>query len=186
MVIKRIRKYIKSVIALGLITAIIVTSPIGDNTAKVVNAKDNLYIKELVLGYGKTEEEARKWLEKEDYKVVDGDINSGTSKYNKDANVVLIGYKTTTDETEAIRDIELMDMTGGFKITDMDTILAYQKNKIADSLEQLKTIAGEYKTNYKKAVKAKAKGKTDGMMALKTHDILNHFIEDNSGKKMGD
>ncbi|MCR5202883.1 MAG: hypothetical protein K6D02_07350, partial [Lachnospiraceae bacterium] len=46
--------------------------------------------------------------------------------------------------------------------------------------------AGEYKTNYKKAVKAKAKGKTDGMMALKTHDILNHFIEDNSGKKMGD
>ncbi|MCR5202880.1 MAG: hypothetical protein K6D02_07335 [Lachnospiraceae bacterium] len=181
-----LKKHIKRIAACGLITALVLTSPIGVKSSEVVSATKNEYLKEVVLSYGKTESDAKKWLTDNGYKVVDGDLNKGTDATGKTVNVVLMGYKTTTNSAEAIRDISLMEMTGGFKTTDINSIIESQSNAIDDSLEQLITLAGEYKVKYKAAVKAKAKGKTNNIVAITTHDILNKFKEDDSKKGMGD
>ncbi|MCR5202882.1 MAG: hypothetical protein K6D02_07345 [Lachnospiraceae bacterium] len=187
MYLSKIRKNITKIIALTVTTAIIATTPIGDNASKAVQAASDPYVKEMVLSYGKTKADAEKWLKDNDYKVLDGDINAGTKpKGGNDTNVVLVGYKTTTNQAEAITDIALMEMTGGFKITDMKTILNQQANAVDESIKDVKALAKEYKTRYKAAVKAKAKGGVAEAIALRVHDVLNNYIEDDSKKGMGD
>ncbi|MCR5202881.1 MAG: hypothetical protein K6D02_07340 [Lachnospiraceae bacterium] len=184
--VRNFSKFLKKVVSCGLIAALVTTSPIGVKSSEVVSAGTTKYIKEVVLSYGKTENDARNWLKNNGYEIVNGDLNKGTDTSNKDTNVVLMGYKTTTDVNDAVRDISLMEMTGGFSITDMDTILNAQAKAIDDSLNQLLQITNEYKVKYKAAVKAKAKGKTDNLIAIEVHDLLNKYKEDDSKKGMGD
>ncbi|MCR5203192.1 MAG: hypothetical protein K6D02_08930 [Lachnospiraceae bacterium] len=183
-------KYFKRGLAVLLTTAMVVSSPLGTKSQKAVKAATTEYVKEVVLSYGKTEEDARSWLEKNDYKVVDGDINAGTDSkdavYAKEVNVVLMGYKTTTDQDKAIRDLAVMNMSGNYDITDMETILTSKNKELQDEFDEFVEISNEYVKCYRNAVKAKARGKSECAGALVAHDILNKYIEDDSGKGMGD
>ncbi|MCR5203414.1 MAG: hypothetical protein K6D02_10085 [Lachnospiraceae bacterium] len=183
---KNNKRIIKRIFALFMTGAVIVSSPLGIKSQKAVKAATTEYVKEVVLSYGKTEEDAAKWLKDKGYKVVDGDLHKGTDATKKKVNAVLMGYKTTTNPNDAITDISVMPMNGGFKITDMESILKNQQEEVENLADEVIIKAREYKANYKKAVKAKATGKTDYVEALKIHDALNKFVDDDTKKGMGD
>ncbi|MCR5203194.1 MAG: hypothetical protein K6D02_08940, partial [Lachnospiraceae bacterium] len=187
---KNSKKMIKRIISIVLTVAMVTVSPIGEKLSKVVSAEEKVYVSEVVLSYGKNENEAKDWLKKNNYKVVDGDINAGTDAggfgASKKVNVVLMGYKTTTDQKKAIRDLAVMNMSGGYDITDMETIMKNKNQVLMDQIDEFMNIAEEYAANYRVAVKSKAKGKNVFAGALKSHDLLNKYIEDDSKKGMGD
>ncbi|MCR5203416.1 MAG: hypothetical protein K6D02_10095 [Lachnospiraceae bacterium] len=180
------KRIIKRAFALFMAGAVIVSSPLGEKSKEAVKAATTEYVKDVVLSYGKTEEDAKKWLKDNGYKVVEGDLHKGTDVSGKTVNAVLMGYKTTTNPNDAITDISAMPMDGGFKLTDMETILKDQKKAIEDSVDDLIELSGEFKANYKKAVKAKARGKVDCIEAIKVRDTLNKLVDDDSKKGMGD
>ncbi|MBR2402676.1 MAG: hypothetical protein IKB01_07910, partial [Lachnospiraceae bacterium] len=76
---------------------------------QVLAANNSKYIKEVRVSYGETEEEAKSWLKQNGYTVLEQNLNAGTGK-----NCVYLGYKTTTNVKEAITDISIMDMKGGY------------------------------------------------------------------------
>ncbi|MCR5201869.1 MAG: hypothetical protein K6D02_02070 [Lachnospiraceae bacterium] len=179
--------FLKKTFSVFLAGAIIVSSPLG---VKVVSAKEEAskkYIKEVVLSYGKTEEDAVNWLKKNGYNIVNGNINSGTDDDgNIETNVVLMGYKTTSDRKDAIKDMAVMNMTGGYNEANLEEFLNNRNKEIDEDMDSFMEMVRAYKANYKKAVKSKAVGGTVNANALRVHDILNKYIEEDSGKGMGD
>ncbi|MCR5201870.1 MAG: hypothetical protein K6D02_02075 [Lachnospiraceae bacterium] len=179
----RIGNRITAVILAG---ALIVGSPLGYKAAKATETSNVKYIKEVVLSYGKTEKEARVWLEKKGYEVLDGDLNSGTSDDGEiKTNVVLMGYKTTSNKGEAIRDMSVMNMSGGYSITDMQEVIKAKNKDALDRFNHFSELVKAYKTNYKLGVKSKAKGGVKNACAIRVHDILNKYIDEDSNDKMG-
>ena len=82
---------------------------------------EELYIKSVKLVRAKTAEEAGALLKEEGYTLLDGNLNAGTG-----ADGIWMGYETTTDPTEAIYDMKLMNMKGGYTLTSMEEALASQ------------------------------------------------------------
>ncbi|MCR5203190.1 MAG: hypothetical protein K6D02_08920 [Lachnospiraceae bacterium] len=181
------KKIVKRIVATFLLSAIILASPGCDRFSKALAADKKEYVSEVVLSYGKSEKSAKKWLSDNGYKAVEGDINDGTDggAYHT-TNVVLMGYKTTTDENKAIRNMAVMGMSGGYEVTDMNSIIKQYKNNYQDRIDDFIALSQEYKKNYKIGIKSKAKGKMRCVNTLKAHDMLNKFIEDDSKKGMGD
>ncbi|MCR5201868.1 MAG: hypothetical protein K6D02_02065 [Lachnospiraceae bacterium] len=178
---------LKKVFTCFMVSALVVSSPLGQKAASATEEANKKYIKEVVLAYGKTEKEARDWLEKMGYKALDGNINAGTSDDGGiDINVVLVGYKTTSNVSEAIRDMAVMNMSGGYNITDLEKVIKAQNEKLSDDIDHLIELTAAYKTNYKLAVKSKAKGKSQHASTLRIHDLLNKYVDDDTGKGMGD
>ncbi|MCR5203188.1 MAG: hypothetical protein K6D02_08910 [Lachnospiraceae bacterium] len=177
------KKMGKKIFTMILAFSVLITSPTG---TKIVNAAEEptQYIKEIKLSYGKTEEAAAQWLINHGYKVVKGDINVGTDVAGGgDTNAVVIGYKTTTDKYEAVRDMALMNMTGGYKMTDMETILESQQKQVDDNMERVIALAEEYKANYEDAKKSDGE---ESCVAIRVHNLLNNYTEDDSDEGMGD
>lgn len=134
-------------------------------------AKQETYIKEIRISTGATADEAKKWLTDNGYIVVDVDLNWKTGK-----NCVYMGYKTTTDPDEAITDISLMQMNGGYSFSDYEAMIEKRKLQISDMINSLNASLTEARANY-------ASGKK---CAISAHEVLNRFKEDDSGKYLGD
>ena len=128
------------------------------------------YVSEVYTAYGKDEAAAKKVLEDGGYTPVDGSLNAKAKTY------VMLGYKTTDDKAKALRDIALMNSKGGYSVGDYENMLKEKKNEIAAYLKGVMDMVKEYRANYAK----------NDPQAILVHDTLNNFIEDDSGKKMGD
>ncbi|MCR4646549.1 MAG: hypothetical protein K5695_14270 [Oscillospiraceae bacterium] len=86
---------------------------------------------------------------------------------------VYLGYKTTDKASEAITDMKIMNMNGGYSY---EAVLAEIRKEKEQFLSNMQLALDEYRENYKKgAVKAKV-----------AHDNLNKFYDDDTGKYMGD
>ena len=88
----------------------------------------------------------------------------------------MLGYKTTDDPQQAITDLSVMNMNGGYSVTDYKHLLTQQKTNIANFLTEFMPAIKEYRANLK-AGKARA---------VFVHDMLNKYTEDDSSKKLGD
>ena len=137
-------------------------------TAKA--AEKGKYVSEVYTAYGKEEAAAKKVLEDGGYTPIDGSLNAKGKTY------VMLGYKTTNDKAEAIKDLALMNSKGGYSVGDYENMLKEKKNEIAAYLKGVMDMVKEYRANYAKK----------DPQAILVHDTLNNFIEDDSGKKMGD
>ena len=80
---------------------------------------EEIYIKSVRLAQAKTKDKAKTLLESEGYIFLDGNLNEGTGE-----DGIWMGYTTTTDPEEAIYDMKLMNMNGGFTLTSMEAALA--------------------------------------------------------------
>ena len=160
------------------------------------------YVSEIKIGMGKTAEEAYNALAKDGYTVLtygDGYENStGGDNYKKYADlnekagsdaplvskgdkVVLLGYKTTKDKNDAITDLALMNMRGGYSVNDYDALMEYQiNNQIQPLVNKLLAAIQEYRANY---VSANQDSKARADFA---YDMLNRMVDDDTGMKMGD
>ena len=134
-------------------------------------AKQETYLKEIRISTGATAKEAKQWLIDNGYTVMDVDLNQKTGK-----DYVYMGYKTTTDPDEAITDISLMQMNGGYSFSDYEAMIEKQKTQISDMINSLNASLTEARANY-------ASGKK---CAIGAHEVLNRFKEDDSGKYLGD
>ena len=102
-----------------------------------------VYIKEIKLTQATTKEEAKGFLEDAGYIFLDRNLNEGT--YGEG---VWLGYKTTTDPSEAIYDIKLMNAKGGYTLTSMEAALEAQKTAFSQMANDLNYLIKEFTEAY--------------------------------------
>ncbi len=134
------------------------------------------YVKEVILSYGETEDEAKKWLTDNDYEVLDSNLNAGADSTLSTKRAVYLGYKTTDKKDEAITDMKLMNMKGGYSIQDYQMLLRAQKDNIKAFFQDFKVAVQEYRDNYKAG-----QGR-----AVAAHDMLNLLYDDDTKQNIGD
>ena len=80
------------------------------------------YVSDVIVAFGNTYEEAVQWLKSNGWSnYVEADLNKNSSSiFDKDRAVVL-GYRTTYNVDEAITDLALMNMEGGYSGRSFDT-----------------------------------------------------------------
>ncbi len=134
------------------------------------------YIKDVVISYGNTEEEAKNWLTENGYEILDNNLNEGADDWISSKRAVYLGYTTTNDAEEAITDMRLMNMKGGYSVQDYQMLLEEQKTNIRNFLNTFLIAVNEYRTNY-----------TSGQArAVVAHDMLNLLYDDDTQQYMGD
>ena len=119
-----------------------------------------VYIKSVQLARAETKEEAKSLLEDEGYIFLDADLNEGTSE-----DGIWMGYTTTTNPEEAVYDLKLMNMNGGFTLTSMEKALAAQEAVFADMANDLNYLIDEFVEAYE----------DESLPALKAYKALNFF-----------
>ncbi len=160
--------------ALSLVLAMVLTFSTCANVFAATNK--NTYIKDVVLSYGKTADEAKAWLTENGYEILDYDLNEGADDTFSTARAVYLGYTTTDNAEEAITDMRLMNMKGGYSVQDYQMLLDEQKANIRTFLDDFIVAINEYRTNY-------AAGQTRAVVA---HDMLNVLYDDDTQQYMGD
>ena len=126
------KTFAKRILSCVLVIVLMFTS-----SAPAFAAAGEEYLCELRLVYAKNYDEAKTILSKtdfKDYKLLNENLNEDTGKTG-----VWLAYKTTTDIEEAITDLSVMQMDGGYKAGN------YQE-MIKESLEEYKKMGKRYET----------------------------------------
>ena len=96
---------------------------------------------------------------------------------SKGEKVVYLGYKTTKNPSEAITDLALMNMKGGYSVKDYETLMENQmKAQIVPLVDRFLAVINEYRENYEAGVQR----------AVYINGVLNKFIDDDTGEGLGD
>ena len=150
------------------------------------------YVKDVYIAYAKTEKEAKAWLRKHKWEPLNGsaDFNAGkTSAFDKDVAAVM-GIRRTDDEKEAITDMAVMNMKGGYSFPDYESLLKEKKADINEYINSFIPVLKEYRSNYNG--KGSAAGKERAKIA---HELLNRvydgskddpYAANDTGKPLGD
>lgn len=134
-------------------------------------AKQEVYIKEIRISTDANDEAAKQWLTENGYTILDVNLNQKTGK-----DSVYIGYLTTTNPDEAITDISLMQMDGGYSFSEYEAMVEKRREEINYIIDSLAIAINEAKTNYRAGKKG----------AVSAYTLLNRFREDDSGMLLGD
>ncbi len=145
-------------------------------TSAFAASSKKTYIKDMIISYGKTADEAKKWLTDNGYEVLDYDLNEGADDTFSTKRAVYIGYTTTENPEEAITDMRLMNMQGGYSVQDYQILLEEQKTNIREFINNFIVAVNEYRDNYKKGQER----------AVAAHDMLNLLYDDDTQQYMGD
>ena len=145
------------------------------------------YISEVKIAMGSTISAAEKDLDgynilKSEKKPVDLNYKAGADvSTSKGEKVVLFGYKTTKNKKEAITDLALMNMKGGYSVEDYEIIMETQlKSQIIPFIERFQAAINEYRENYNSNIKS------NKQRVHYLHDVLNKLTDDDTGKPLGD
>ena len=117
-------KFIKTFLSLLLTLIIAVGAPV-----QTIAASQPVYISDVMVGMGETAGEAMRALTDAGFTVLEHNLNEGAGSKMKTEKFVFIGYKTTTDPDEAICDLAVMNMNGGYSFSDYEALM----NKYRDS-----------------------------------------------------
>jgi len=155
------------------------------------NAKK--YVSEVKVGMGVTADEAAKELLAEGYTILaDG---KGYADLNKDAGtdsllkegpkekIVLLGYKTTEKASEAITDLAVMNMNGGYSFQDYEKLMQQQMDtQIKPFVDRFVSTLEEYRQNLQKP-----QDSVNYKRANYYRTLLNKLTDDDTGNKpLGD
>ena len=130
------------------------------------------YVSDVFIAYGHSEEEAAQWLKDNGWEPVAGDFNAGkNSKWDKEIAAVM-GIKRTDNEENAITDIAVMNMTGGYSMPDYEKLVQEKKAQIDEFINSFMVVIDEFRTNYK------GEGSEFGQKrAQLAYDALNKFYD---------
>ncbi len=131
------------------------------------------YLSDLKMAEAATADEAKKMLIDVGYEILDKNLNPGGDK------AVYLGYKKSTNVDDAITDVKVMNMNGGFNISDYETIFEEAMDTYSSEVNNLRVAAKEFAENYKAGKKE----------ALNAYRQLNYYyVENDKGVKtyMGD
>ena len=138
------------------------------------------YISEIKVyqgSYDKAAEEGFTILNGDDGKPVDLNQGSGSTDTGAKGNKkVFLGYKTTKKRSEAITDLALMNMKGGYDVAEYEKLMAGQMSEqIMPFVESFIAAITEYRINYNSRMKE------NRQRAQFIHDILNKLTDDDCG-----
>ena len=186
------KKTLKIITALMLCISLLMI-PMQVMAAPEEKVTTPLYISEVKVGMGETSEEAAKELLAEGFTILKGDdgqyadlnfeagTNSGMKKGPTD-KIVYIGYKTTNDPRQAITDLAVMNMNGGYSVQDYEILMAnHLEGEIKPFIEQFIAALEEYRDNYKKS-----EDSINHIRADYYRQMLNKLTDDDTGKPLGD
>ena len=153
-----------------------------------------LYISDVKVGMGETEAEARAELDAEGYMIMtndDGtpaDINQGAGadtnlKDGPTSRIVYLGYKVTTDPDQAVTDLAVMNMDGGYSVEDYETMMQNRlDSEIKPFIDRFITTMNEYRENLKKPADTMNYKRAD-----LSRRMLNKLLDDDTdGQPVGD
>ena len=107
------------------------------------------------------------------------DLNQGSGSNEigaKGNKKVYLGYKTTTDRKEAVTDLALMNMKGGYDTAEYDKLMEGQMSRqIVPFVENFLAAINEYRANYQSDHAA------NQQRAQYIHDALNKMTDDDTG-----
>ena len=105
------------------------------------------FISEVALVYEDSVEDAKKAIEGTDWKLFEQDLNANAD-YMIDDGVYLI-YKTSTNVEDAITDLRIMDMYGGYSASNYDKQLEASRDAYKQMVDYLRIAMYEFKELYK-------------------------------------
>ena len=172
------------------VLAVLLAILMGTTLPISVFADTPTYIKEVKIGIDRMVDDAAASLD--GYHILkDGDgepidlnkdtVNPFESDVSRGEMAVVLGYKTTKNRKEAITDLALMNMRGGYSVMEYEALMQTQlKTQIIPFVERFQAAIDEYRENYKSGYK----GNT--ARARYMHDMLNKLTDDDTGKPLGD
>ena len=109
-------------------------------------AKTEEFISEVALVYEDSAEDAKKAIEGTGWQLFEQDLNANADDVF-DNGVYLI-YKTTTDVEEAITDLRVMDMYGGFSVSNYEKKLEESRAQYVAMIKELRKATADFQTLY--------------------------------------
>ncbi len=161
-------KLLKVLISMILVATMCVTMMMPASAGRVT-----YYLSDLKMAEAATEDEAKNMLTNAGYEILDKNLNPGGDK------AVYLGYKKSTNVDDAITDVKVMNMKGGFNVSDYETIFQDALDQYSSEVNNIRIAANEFAENYKAGKKE----------ALNAYRQLNYYyVEDDKGVKtnMGD
>ena len=154
----------------------------GENTGK--------YVQDVFIAYGKTEDEARAWLTANGWEPVNGDFCAGKNSTWDDPIAAVMGIRRTDDATDAVTDMAVMNMSGGYSFPAYESLVEKKQAEIDEFIGAFLPVLQEYRANYKG--QGSAAGKARAELACLT---LNKFFDggeseryrkNDTGRKLGE
>ena len=160
-------KFLKVLISMILVATMCVTMMMPASAGRAT-----YYLSDLKLAEAKTADEAKKLLKDAGFTVLDKNLNPDGDK------AVYLGYKKSTNVDDAITDVKVMNMKGGFNISDYDSIIEDALQTYGKDVDNLRIAAKEFAENYKA-------GKREALLAYR--QLNYYYVEiDKKQVKMGD
>ena len=111
-------KFFKVLISMLLVATMCVTMMMPASAGRAT-----YYLSDLQMAEATTADEAKQMLKDAGFTVLDKNLNPDGDK------AVYLGYKKSTNVDDAITDVKVMNMKGGFNVSDYDSI-------VEDALEE--------------------------------------------------
>ena len=163
----------------------------------IASAADNSekkYISEVKVGMGETSDQASKELLAEGYTILK-DNDGNYADLNEDAGsksalregpnqkIVYLGYKTTADASDAITDLAVMNMNGGYSYDDYEKLMqTHMETQIKPFVGRFVATLREYRENLQKPQDSANYKRANYYKAQ-----LNKLTDDDTGgKPLGD
>ena len=139
---KRGKCIMKRTISMLLVFAMLFTTFVVNISA----AKAEEFISEVSLIYEDSVEDAKKAIEGTEWKLFEKDLNA-KADFMFDNGVYLF-YKTSTNVEDAITDLRVMDMYGGFSVSNYERQLEASRTQYTEMVKALRKAAVEFKARY--------------------------------------
>lgn len=161
-------KLLKVLISMILVATMCVTMMMPASAGRVT-----YYLSDLKMAEAATADEAKKMLTEAGLEILDKNLNPGGDK------AVYLGYKKSKNVDDAITDVKVMNMNGGFNISDYETIFEEAVDTYSTEINNLRIAANEFAENYKA-------GKKEAQLAYR--QLNYYYVENDKGVKtnMGD
>ena len=151
-----------------------------DGMSLLANTEQKEYVKDVKFITGNSLEDAKKYLP-EGYRMVETDLNQGAEIVSS-VDDVYLAYSVTTNPEEAITDIKMMNMKGGFVFSDYDEQINNVDQNIKNMVVELKNAVSVFVENYKKGRNgAKAAYSTLSAFTVDEYDnktLADYFINE--------
>ena len=183
-----------AIILIALVLCIIMAALAPAQVMAAANGNGTQYVSEVKVGMGTTSEEAAAELLAEGYTILldaDGaysDLNykSGSESIMKTGprhRVVYLGYKTTDNPKDAITDLAVMNMNGGYSTQDYDILMSeHMEGEIKPFVNRFIAAMKEYRENYNKPADSLGHKRADYY-----RQMLNKLTDDDTGDQpLGD
>ena len=131
-------KFLKVITCLVLVVSMMLTA-----VMPMAAARATYYLSDIKLAEADTEEEAKNLLTGAGYTVLDKTRNPDGDK------AVYLGFKKSTNVDDAITDIRVMNMNGGFNVTDYETLKNDALQEYGKTIDHFRIAAKEFAENYK-------------------------------------